>query len=645
MHYPIELLTYSDFRFWWGFLLFWFAILFSMTIPGNILVHKLKLGWWQNITLSTSAGLALWILQGYIFGMLQVRYLSYVYVLACVIFWLIRCKTLLPTFSFRFTRVSLLMLGLILLATLIETVIVFVGVQTRDGSLSFATYNQVGELGHLYQLLKQMPPFTPGMSGIYIQNYHYFSHLVIADLVRVFDLPFIYTLTHYFVPFMTIMYGAHILLLANILQLNNSYKVWILFFAYFSQNYPSVGANLTTSLSLPQIFSALSLLVLWLRAPTRIVSFLIIIVIATSVGIKAHTGIFLCMGVAFIGYWFVLQKKFVRIPTLILTIVLSLALYLPTNHGSGGIHFAGFWHGKTLLEKISSQLNPQISQILEQSVHNVTRFGKVDFHLGFFMLGSVIGPLLYCIFLVTYFLLRSFWIFQTRYSMGKFPIEFHIFLIPSILISIFIGTTFLQDSGGDHSSVFILIAMYAVLPYCASAFSYGMKQKPFLLRFGFYIIIGLFTLNRIYSHIVNWNEYIFIRPNHISSLEFEALHYLKNYANINYLTIVDPINKLDEVEAYVGLFSQHPMYYSQRFSTEAHGYPQASERSRVYFQFFQSAQPDTYVRLAMANKIKYIYLNSNSNYPIIENSTIASRVFSNSEVSIYEIIYPMGKKL
>ncbi len=69
---------------------FLLAVVIAFYIPGDIFIRKLTLPVFQRVILALGLGLALWALQGFVFGFLGWRDLTYVYLLIAAILWLKR---------------------------------------------------------------------------------------------------------------------------------------------------------------------------------------------------------------------------------------------------------------------------------------------------------------------------------------------------------------------------------------------------------------------------------------------------------------------------------------------------------------------------------------------------------------------------
>jgi len=66
------------------------ATILAFFIPGDIFIRRLNLTKLQRIVLAVGLGMVLWALQGFIFGFLGFRDLTYVYLAICMILWLKR---------------------------------------------------------------------------------------------------------------------------------------------------------------------------------------------------------------------------------------------------------------------------------------------------------------------------------------------------------------------------------------------------------------------------------------------------------------------------------------------------------------------------------------------------------------------------
>ena len=70
------------------FIKFGLAVILAFYIPGNLLIKKLRLPLLSTVVLSICLGIVLWPWQGDIFGNLNFRSGTYVYLILTLVLWL-----------------------------------------------------------------------------------------------------------------------------------------------------------------------------------------------------------------------------------------------------------------------------------------------------------------------------------------------------------------------------------------------------------------------------------------------------------------------------------------------------------------------------------------------------------------------------
>src|SRR5258708_39492562 len=73
------MLSQTNILFWLNFLYFFLACFIAFYIPGYFFIRKLKIHLFDASLISIVFGMILWGLQGFVFGFLQVRNLTYLY--------------------------------------------------------------------------------------------------------------------------------------------------------------------------------------------------------------------------------------------------------------------------------------------------------------------------------------------------------------------------------------------------------------------------------------------------------------------------------------------------------------------------------------------------------------------------------------
>lgn len=82
------MIVFPDIQFFLYIPIYIIAILLSFFIPGDLFIKKLNLKKFERVTLAFCVGICMWALQGLIFGYLQLRNLSYAYILITLLIWL-----------------------------------------------------------------------------------------------------------------------------------------------------------------------------------------------------------------------------------------------------------------------------------------------------------------------------------------------------------------------------------------------------------------------------------------------------------------------------------------------------------------------------------------------------------------------------
>src|SRR3990167_9412905 len=206
------------------FIIFILAVFVAFFIPGNLLLLPLKRTNFENIVLGTVLGIVLWSIQGYIFGFVGIRWMSYGYLTVVLILWIYYYrKIFFKSLNFKIPqKIDYLSIFIIILGTFLNlSAVWYLGIKQSDG-LFFCCRGVPDAIYHLSltsQLINNFPPYEPGMSGVLLKNYHFLSNLVVADLSRVFGLDFVKVQFQFMSILLALLLGASAFILANILKL------------------------------------------------------------------------------------------------------------------------------------------------------------------------------------------------------------------------------------------------------------------------------------------------------------------------------------------------------------------------------------------------------------------------------------------
>jgi hypothetical protein len=190
-----------------------FLSFIAFYIPGSLLVNsfiKSKI----SIIISFIVGLALWGLQAWIFGLLNLSYLTYLYILTTCLLWIklnhrsirrIKLSTVLKFLASEKKLIFIILIGVIIQLPAAW----FFGIITQTGMS--LTSNMPSDLqwqaSLVYQLTQSIPPNEPGMYNMPVNNYHYFGNIIIAEFVKIFHLPLLTTTFQYFSIILSLFLG------------------------------------------------------------------------------------------------------------------------------------------------------------------------------------------------------------------------------------------------------------------------------------------------------------------------------------------------------------------------------------------------------------------------------------------------------
>lgn len=650
------LLSYTDALFWLYLLYFWISITLAWYIPGCVFLRHLGLSPLPHTTLSFLVGLVLWSWQGELFGLLHIRWATYGYL---VIFFFLfifqhkRMKRSHPTSFFSCTIATLLLVGLGVVFQQIP--VWYTAIRTAEG-LSFCcvlSINPVGQLALTNEIIRKIPPDQPGLSGQLLTNYHYWLNLTVAELVRVFRLPLLYTSSQYIPLFTSIFLGLSAITLSSLLGLSVSFARWFILFLYFGSDHgyivpfvfgkgvnfhvPSLLNGFTflfnpqTAISIVLMFCAFALFILFLKKLTPQTLFLSSLLFGTLIGFKVHTGIVVLIGLGILAAYHIRQKRYTTILVFSISLAIALAVYLPTNAGAGGIYFGGFWRIEEFMKNSDIGFNPSllasIGYLTKQKRLFSEPFGTVVFVLLYEMLFLVL-------FLFSLVGTKVIGFFQSKKTLVPVPLPIHILIGSSIVVGMVLGLFFLQTSGVGHSEYFLHIAAITLCFYAALAVYRGDRRSRIMNVILLSVIVGTF----IRSYQLGFDAIsVMVEPkNHyvISNEELGALFFLRSHTPRDAVILVDPSNRLDSVVSYVSFMANRPTYLSGKWGLGAHNIRYV-DRSQVVDRVFEENNLDIRKILQLAG-ITYVYLASSSEtYEHLSGQIPV--IFQNTKFTIFSV--------
>lgn len=466
-----------------GFIYFALGCFLAFYIPGSLLLRRLPISRLQHTVWSIITGMALWGLQAWVLGYASLREATYLYLIACLLFWLRLKGYRALRLNVRSFRAEYLTIGIISLGVIAQLGTAFLfGLPTKNGMslVSIMPPDHEWHAAVISQLVKHIPPAQPLMSGIPLQGYHFFGDMIIADFIRVFRIPLVTAAFQYFSMLLSLMFGLSVLAFARVVRLHFISERLLLFLVYFGADFIpfitllsgngfrlSMGAlesgtsllmNYPRAFAAVFMFSALGLLTVWWERKSHAItlSFATALIMAAAVMSKVNVGIMGVIGLIMLGAYAFWKKDYGKLPMMLLAAVLTGILYLPTNAQSGGLIYTGFWRVQDFIVQPELNLSRlELARRIFEEHHNTIRvMGYNLFFLG--------------IYVIAIFGLKTVGLLQTRRTLRELPGYMHFMLLPGMAVCFVAGMFFIQTVGGANSfnflsTVFIFGSVYAAI--------------------------------------------------------------------------------------------------------------------------------------------------------------------------------------
>lgn len=621
--------------------LFLFSICVAFFIPGHIFISRLRLTKLQTIPLSISLGIILWALQGFLFGYLNIRWATYIYILLTTIIWLknrnfkfVLSKITIPN------RKDLALTGFIFIIVCLQLLTIFAnGIQTNNGI--YFCCNIVDNFFHVAltnELITHFPPSEVGISNVVLHNYHFLPNLVNADLIRIFHIPLFLLQFPYTSVLVTILFVLNIVTFSQLTIKKRSYTFWLLFFSFFSGDllfilsyiypgHPFFLHNPTALWVSPprvygtmELFAGLCLLTIWFRNKrTLSIAIPLILTFGSLIGFKVYFGIFALVGLAGLALYSLLKRDKQTIGVIILTFFVSLVLYVPINSGAGGLVFTGFWR----FEDFAAQMLPSMELARYTYLSHNNSLRLLQYELIYIV----------CYFAFTFGTLILA-IIQTKKSLTLLGRELNIFMFTGIAVCLILGSFFIQKTGGANSSQFLITVMIMISIYTALSVYYWLQKINGTISIIIAIIIILFTIPTsiagyyTFFHIVSTSRGFLI-----STKQERALEFLKNHTPKNSVILQSSLNYC----LYIPILSQRKTYICTDGAPSDRGV-NIDSRIKVHNDVYLPTKKHPLLILDK-HKYQYLYLPTTQYNSLKKyfNGGILTKVYQNQEITILKV--------
>lgn len=650
------MITLLEPRFWFYLLIFFFAVFFAFFVPGDVCLKKFKFSSLQRLVLGTTLGMIMWAWQGFIFGYLNLRFLSYFYLITFLIFWTLLNKNFIKDFiRFRLNlkKIDYILIAIIILGMFVQLLPVWgFGLQYNKG-IYLCCGNREDLILHLAlsnAIVNRIPPIEPGMNGVVVQNYHYWSNLVVGELIRMFRLPASYVQFQYMNLFISLFLSLNALVFAQLLKISKQFIRWLVFLVYFGsdtifffllilgkgfnelQKVSSLEDGSTFLINPPRAFSfvialaGLSFFYVWMKEKKKIAGIISVFLLSATIGFKVYIGMFFLASFSFFLIYLLYKRRFKDMGILFLGYFLSGIIYFSNNASAGGLIWAPFYISNNFIVQPAFGLKRfELARLVFLEHKNWIRV--LQYELIFAL-----------IFFVTMCGVKILAFFQSLSSLKRLGVEMIIILCFGMFSSLFIGVFFLQQSGGANTFNFIVSFWLFLSIPAALAFDYWQNKFGFSQKIIFIILITTLTSIRILTNTYwTMQEYTKLDYKFITNEEQNAFNFIRNNTAKDALFIVDPSkNDFDQATPYINAYTQRPMFFSGKDQLLNHGI-NIKERFSLQNEIFRNQNPKIIGSDLLTNDIDYIIFWQNDFFAATESAYFTKTVYDNSKVKVVKI--------
>jgi hypothetical protein len=650
------------------FILFLIAVSFSWLIPGWVALSVVKL---KNTSLrfilSMPVGMALWGIQGYLFGYGQVRFLTYFYIaIFGYLFWKEQNENNFSDFKIVFNQLKKqphILIAFIAVSTFIQIYgHIGSGLLTPEG-LPFYFVNSVDgvlHLSYIQELTHTFPPQEPGAVGIPLQNYHYWSDLVQAELIRVWHIPTI-NLFFQYAPILIATWTT-VLFLRLISYLGGSKKAqWVGLFlltfggdaaytmtqvlhGHWGVDVSSLDSGVSFYFNIPQVYArfvflaSIFLLSKWWKNRSIKTGLLLATLIASLFGFKVYYALYAVFGFCFvIGFEMTseLIKNFKNnsiilaftktieaskksIFLIVATAVISLSIYLPVNKAAGGLTYSFFEWPHLLLSATNIEYADWFLRMQVYEAYGNTRN---------IILFNLLAVLLTFVAVYGTRMLGFFPLFKVKNENLK---RLLLFFIPANILFVLLGLFTLQTSGGLNIFNFLIVPIFSFNLIAALNLS-KLKNKFFIPVF---IVFAILTVPRSFLQLkMYYLRYYNVQPDSfITNDQLEGYEFLKIQENVVVQKSME--EDYNYQTTYVSFMSGHPTYIGGISMLESHNQPTVERQNQVTDAL---SKGDVNLKASLLKGYGITHFITTTTEANMPNKWLSEIVFQNETVTIYKL--------
>lgn len=663
--------TLTNYHFWLGGILFLIAIFVSYYLPGFLLMRFIdKAISLRNILLSVCFGFVMWSMQGYILGYLNLRFLTYIYLAILCVIAMPKRKIIYKNgvYLVKIIKENLLVSSIIFIGMVVQTFYMFAsGLVHSEGMYLFGANGVDGimHLSYINALKDSVPPQEPGAYLLTLRNYHYWIDLNIADLSRIWKISELNIFLQWLPPFLSILTGVATYLLMHTWTKSKVAGLWVLFFLYlagdaayllmllfnhsFGFHMPAIDNGISQFNNMPHaaakmiFITSLIAFYYWIKSNDKRWGLLTVFLFASLIGFKVYFGLFVAIGLGLIVAGKIITSLFINTkkkysmktafaqnisPLLlfILFLIISGAIYFPSNAGAGGLDWYPLEWPKIFLGE--NNLNARdwfLRMQVYEAAGNIRNIVILD------VIAIIVG--LICIQGT-----RLIGLIPTKKLAKVLGWEHVVFFVPGIILFHVLGLFTLQRSGSFNVFNFFVVAG-VVMSFFSAYICYDLTLKKKWFTRGLVLMIVLLTIPRAVYEV---NTIITSLSNHSQMVlpkdELQALHFVQQKTPKNAIIQSHRNNALDKRTTYVSYFSDRATYLSGIDMISSHG-QEIQMLEKEMDILFATDDVDLFVKRLKKNNISYLYLQKTplQNVAISFDPAKFIKLFENNSVIIYEI--------
>lgn len=643
--------------FWGQYIWYGVALFLSCYIPGDIFLKPLTLPRFSRAVLATIVGVVFWIIQGIVFGYLNARWGTYAYLAVFLLIWGVKkhyrnFSRLLLEAPRRILNMDKILLVVLLIGVGIQMIPMWGNGLQIGGRPYYCcgdTNDNFYHIGLTRAIIRHFPPYEPGMHGVSVQGYHYWSNVFVAELSRIFRIDVTFAFFQGSLLVMSILLGLVSIVAGYTITGSISFTRWLLFLVYFGGDaiymlslMAGKGFHLMTLASSledgakffvnpPRAYAyiiALAALVffhLWTHQQKRrvYVGMISVLLITMTAGIKIYIAIFLLIGlcVAAIDYlrfglwrnlWFPLACA-----------VGAVGVFLLVKpESSGSFVFVPFFIVHNFIAQPHLGLiRWELAREIYYQHNNIPRIMLQEFQELTVFIAAIFGS-------------KLIGFLNPRAVIHAFGRELGLLLFGGIIGSSVMGLLFLQNPGGANTFNF-LVSSWLFLSF-PTAMVFTRWSRRFSPQWYKMLAIGfvLLTIPRVlYASYETLSHYISGGGFGMSIADSELFYFLRNKVSKGSIILIDE----SSVESsYMPAFIDQKMYLSGQGILDSHGID-STKRRQIVHSIYNDQNPFSVGELLIQNNIDYFLVPHNNILAATEVMSFSDMVFRSDKLAVYKV--------